>query len=94
MAGGIAVAVGSATQIALLVIPFCVLVAAAMDEPLTLYFNGYETATVLMTVILVGFIISDGSSNWLVGFLLIMGYLLVAAGFFAHKDEDLKSTGQ
>ena len=38
----IGVAVGSATQIALLVTPFCVLAGAVGGRSLSLYFAGYE----------------------------------------------------
>lgn len=39
------IAVGSATQIALFVIPFCVIVGWMVGEPFTLDFHIFETAT-------------------------------------------------
>jgi Ca2+:H+ antiporter len=54
------VAVGSATQIALFVIPFCVLVGWAMDLPLDLNFHVFETLTLVLTVLTVG-------ENWFDG---------------------------
>lgn len=50
------IAVGSATQIALFVVPLTVVIAWWADQPLSLDFHPFETATLLMTVLLVGFI--------------------------------------
>jgi len=80
------IAVGSAVQIALLVIPVMVLTAWAVDKPLTLDFHPLEAASMLMTVLLVGFIIQNGESNWLQGVMLVVAYCAVAAGFFVHTD--------
>jgi Ca2+/H+ antiporter len=33
--------------------------------------------------------VQDGNSNWLKGVLLLVTYVLVAAGFWMHKDTDL-----
>jgi hypothetical protein len=33
--------------------------------------------------------LQDGNSNWLKGVLLLVTYVLVAAGFWMHKDTDL-----
>ena len=43
------VAVGSATQISLFVIPFCVLVGWGADMPLDLNFHVFETMTLVLT---------------------------------------------
>eukprot|EP00227_Mantoniella_beaufortii_P012769 CAMPEP_0197582066 /NCGR_PEP_ID=MMETSP1326-20131121/5391_1 /TAXON_ID=1155430 /ORGANISM="Genus nov. species nov., Strain RCC2288" /LENGTH=434 /DNA_ID=CAMNT_0043146083 /DNA_START=258 /DNA_END=1562 /DNA_ORIENTATION=- len=83
------VAVGSATQIALLVIPFCVIVGWFMDQPMDLNMEVFETATLFTTVVTVAFVCQDGRSNWLKGLTLILAYLLLAASFFFHKDPDL-----
>ena len=42
----IGVAVGSATQIALLVIPLCVIFGAIFGRRLSLYFEGFETVRI------------------------------------------------
>ena len=83
------VAVGSATQIALLVIPFCVVTGWFMDQPMDLNMEVFETATLFITVVTVGFVCQDGKSNWLKGLVLILAYLLLSASFFFHKDPDL-----
>ena len=47
------IAVGSATQIALLVLPLCVVIAWMLDLPLSMDFHAFETGTLLLTVLLV-----------------------------------------
>ena len=83
------VAVGSSTQIALLVIPFCVIVGWFMDKPMDLNLQMFETATLFTTVITVAFVCQDGRSNWLKGLVLILAYILLSASFFFHKDPAL-----
>merc|ERR1719382_446348 len=51
------IAVGSAVQIALFVVPLLVLVAYAFDMDLSLDFHIFETGCLLLTTILVGFMI-------------------------------------
>jgi len=83
------VAIGSSTQIALLVIPFCVIVGWFMDKPMDLNLQVFETATLFITVVTVAFVCQDGKSNWLKGLTLILAYILLSASFFFHKDPDL-----
>ena len=83
------VAIGSSTQIALMVLPMLVLIGWAMDKDLSMNFHAYESISVALTVILVTFAIKDGKSNWLMGFSLIIAYFIISFGFFAEKDEDL-----
>jgi len=80
------IAVGSATQIALLVVPLCVVTAWIADQPLSLNFHPFETATLLMTVIMVAFLTQTGESNWLQGVMLIAAYLVISVAFFVHID--------
>eukprot|EP00755_Sulcionema_specki_P039342 Sspe_Gene.24245::Locus_9577_Transcript_1_1_Confidence_1.000_Length_1432::g.24245::m.24245/K07300/chaA, CAX; Ca2+:H+ antiporter len=84
------IAVGSSTQIALLVLPFCVLLGWAMDRPLSLFFNGFETASLLCSVATVTLLLHGGTSNWLIGLLLMGAYLIVACGFWVHELESLQ----
>jgi len=79
--------VGSATQISLFLIPFCIIIAWILGKPLSFFFQPYETATLALAVLLCQFLTFDGKSTWLSGTILIGAYLLVAAGFYAHKDE-------
>ncbi|KAJ3676899.1 hypothetical protein LUZ60_002623 [Juncus effusus] len=80
------VAIGSSTQISMFVIPFCVVIGWIMNENMDLNFQLFETATLFITVLVVAFMVQDGTSNYLKGLMLILCYLIVAASFFVHVD--------
>lgn len=82
---------GSAPQIALFVVPLCVVIAWVVDIPLDLDFHPFETTVLLITVMLVGVLIQPGQSHWLLGFVLMCAYVVVSMGFFVHVDAPLKS---
>ncbi|CAI5736837.1 unnamed protein product [Hyaloperonospora brassicae] len=72
------VAVGSATQVSLFVVPVVVLSGWFMDRAMTLAFPQFEILIYLMSIIIVYAIIADGKSNWLEGSMLLTAYALVA----------------
>ncbi|BBH04454.1 cation exchanger 5, partial [Prunus dulcis] len=80
------VAIGSSTQISMFGIPFCVVVGWIMGRPMDLNFQLFETATLFITVLVVAFMLQDGTSNYFKGLMLILCYLIVAASFFVHVD--------
>jgi Ca2+:H+ antiporter len=83
------IAIGSSTQIAVLVIPLLVVIGWCGDYDLSLDFGSYEAFTLLLTVIAVTFAIKDGTSNWLMGLVLVFAYFVISAGFWAHYDQSL-----
>ncbi|XP_042435846.1 vacuolar cation/proton exchanger 3-like isoform X1 [Zingiber officinale] len=83
------VAIGSSTQISMFGIPFCVVVGWIMGQPMDLNFQLFETATLFITVLVVTFMLQDGTSNYFKGLMLILCYLIVAASFFVHVDPSL-----
>ncbi|KAK6521921.1 hypothetical protein TWF506_002122 [Arthrobotrys conoides] len=89
----IGVAVGSSMQIALLVIPFIVVLGwiLGIDE-MTLYFDGFQVVLLLVSVLLVNYLIQDGKSNFLEGTLLMATYLIiaVAAWYFPAPTSSTK----
>jgi Ca2+:H+ antiporter len=74
------IAVGSSVQIALLVIPACVLIAWPMQKLLTLDFHAFETSIYAASVILLMTVVNDGRSNWMKGALLIAAYAMIGLG--------------
>ena len=70
---------GSATQITLFVIPFCVVAAGVVGAPLSLDFLPFETGVFVFSVLGATTVMADGRSNWLKG-------LVLAAAFFFHED--------
>jgi hypothetical protein len=71
---------GSSTQIGVLVIPFCVLFAWAMGQPLDLNFNEFEATVLFISVLLAVVVVQDGSGNYLKGLMLVLTYAFVSAG--------------
>ena len=53
----IGVAVGSSTQIALLVTPLLVVIGWIIGQPLTLFFETFETAVLFITVLITNYLI-------------------------------------
>uniref|UniRef100_A0A0D9VUX5 Vacuolar cation/proton exchanger n=1 Tax=Leersia perrieri TaxID=77586 RepID=A0A0D9VUX5_9ORYZ len=82
------VAIGSSTQISMFVIPFCVVVGWMMGQQMDLNFQLFETATLFITVLVVAFMLQEGTSNYFKGLMLILCYLIVAASFFVHVDPN------
>jgi len=76
------VAVGSSQQIAMMVTPLMVILGWIMGQPMSLYFEVFETAVLFMTVILVFTLVSDGESNWLEGAMLIGVYVILGIAFY------------
>jgi Ca2+:H+ antiporter len=83
------VAVGSATQVSLFVVPVVVIAGWIMGEPMTLAFPEFEVLIYLMSIVIVYAIIADGKSNWLEGSMLLTAYALVAiALLWVHVPHD------
>ncbi|CAO3623705.1 unnamed protein product [Mucor hiemalis] len=76
------VAVGSSMQVALLVTPIMVIIGWGINVDMCSFFNVYETAVMLASVIFVNYLIMDGKSNWLEGFMLCALYVLIAISFY------------
>ena len=75
----IGVAVGSSMQIALLVLPFTVVLGWIMGKnDMTLEFDGFQIAILFVAVLLVNYLIQDGKSHWLEGVLLMVLYIIIA----------------
>ena len=86
MAISIGIAVGSATQISLFLVPAMVLAGWMGNVKMSLDFHPYETGAMLISVLVGSFIIQDGSSNWLKGVMLILGYYICCCGFWTLCD--------
>ncbi|EME40687.1 hypothetical protein DOTSEDRAFT_74287 [Dothistroma septosporum NZE10] len=88
----IGVAVGSSLQIALLVLPFMVLLSwFGVGEPavLNLDFDGFLVVILVLAIWLVNYLIGDGKSHWLEGVMLMITYLIIAttAWFYPAKGD-------
>lgn len=79
------IAMGSSTQIALLIAPALVFVSWLLGTPMDLVFNEFEVVAVVASVVIANMISFDGESNWLEGIQLIALYAMMAAVFFFIK---------
>jgi Ca2+:H+ antiporter len=78
------VAIGSATQMAILVAPALVLVSLFFQTQMNLVFSTFELVAMVFSVFVVNAVIEDGSSNWFEGFQLLAAYIIMAVAFFFH----------
>jgi len=78
----IGVSLGSSIQIALLVTPILVLIGWGVGQPMSFFFQTFETAVMFISVIVVSSLISDGKSNWFEGAMLCAIYVILAIAFY------------
>src|SRR5947209_3547465 len=76
------IATSSSTQIALLIAPVLVFLSVWMGHPMTLVFNGFEIAAIILSVVIVEMISADGETNWFEGAQLLAVYAIVAVAFY------------
>jgi len=88
----IGVAVGSSMQIALLVLPFVVVLGWIMGKDMTLFFDPFQVIVLFVTVLLVNYLIQDGKSHWLEGVLLQTLYIVIAVAAWYVTFPDLRRT--
>ncbi len=75
------VAIGSSLQIALFVAPLLVFAGRAMGMPMDLRFTPFEVLAVVLAVLVVNHIVSDGETHWLEGAMLLAVYAILALAF-------------
>lgn len=78
----ITIAVGSSVQVALLVAPVLVFASFLLGHPMSLVFNGFEIAAVILSVLVAALVSLDGETNWFEGVQLLAVYLILAIAFF------------
>ncbi|KAG0644398.1 Sodium/calcium exchanger protein-domain-containing protein [Tuber brumale] len=83
----IGVAIGSSMQIALLVTPFLVILGWIIGQPMSLYFQTFETVVFFVSVLITNYLIQDGKSNYLEGAMLLGIYTIIAISFFVYPDS-------
>lgn len=76
------IAIGSSTQIALLITPFLVFASHFFNRPMDLVFNPLELTVLILGVLMVNFVIRDGDTNYLEGLLLLFTFAVMAAAFY------------
>ncbi|XP_021715526.1 vacuolar cation/proton exchanger 3-like isoform X2 [Chenopodium quinoa] len=74
----LAVALGSATQISIFVVPLCVIVAWIMHIKMDLSLSVLETGSFVVSVLVIAFTLQDGSSHYMKGGVLLFFYTVIA----------------
>jgi Ca2+:H+ antiporter len=78
----LSIAIGSSTQIALLVAPLLVFASFIIGNPMTLVFNPFEIVAMVLSVAIVTLVTLDGESNWFEGLQLIAVYVVMGIAFY------------
>ena len=81
------IAISSSAQVALLVAPVVMLVSLAFSNPLPLSFRWEELIALAGAVLLAGQTIRDGRTEKREGVMLLLGYVVVVAGFLAAGNR-------
>jgi Ca2+:H+ antiporter len=76
------IGMNSAIQIALFVVPILVFVSPLAGGELTLAFAPFQMIAVVLAVMIINYISSDGVCNWLEGVQLGAVYLIIATAFY------------
>ncbi len=76
------IAMGSSMQIALFVAPVLVITGHAIGRPMGLEFTLLEVAGVMLSVMAVAHLASDGRTNWFEGLQLLAIYAVLAVTFY------------
>jgi Ca2+:H+ antiporter len=76
------IALGSGSQVALFVAPIIVFTGHFIGKPLDLCFSEMELLAIVVSVIILAFVATDGECNWLEGVQLLAVYFILGAAFF------------
>ncbi|KAL4587158.1 hypothetical protein LXL04_000024 [Taraxacum kok-saghyz] len=87
------VALGSATQIAVFVVPLSVIVAWIIGVNMDLDFSLLQTGSLSLSILVTAFTLQDGTSHYLKGVVLLLFYIVIGATFFITHlpTEDMDS---
>lgn len=78
----VSIAVGSSTQVALLIAPVLVFVGLAVGQPMDLAFSTFEVVSVALAVAVATSVVRDAESDWLEGAFLLLVYGMLGVAFF------------
>ena len=76
------IALGSSTQVALLVAPILVLAGVLLGQPMNLVFSTFEVISLAVATIVISIITLDGESHWFEGGQLLALYAMVGAAAY------------
>ncbi|KAJ6062214.1 uncharacterized protein N7446_006334 [Penicillium canescens] len=80
----IRVIIDSLLQIGLFAIPFLVIVGWCIAEPMTLFFDSFETVAMFLAILVVNHLLRDGQYAYIHGAMLIALYCGLVAAFYTR----------
>ncbi|KAJ5102011.1 hypothetical protein NUU61_004233 [Penicillium alfredii] len=83
---GIRAVINSVLRITMLIAPLLVIVGWMMDQPHILKFDEFEATTLLLSVVVMTYLISDGRSNYFEGLMLVGTYVIIVFSFFVRPE--------
>jgi Ca2+:H+ antiporter len=78
------IALGSSTQVALLIAPLLVFASLPLGQPMNLLFGPVELVAIASAVLIANIIALDGESNWFEGAQLLIAYAVLGVAFFTY----------
>jgi Ca2+:H+ antiporter len=78
----VSIAVGSSLQIALFVAPVLIFVSYAFKKPMDLLFSPMEIIAIIISVVVLNVVTSDGESNWMEGVQMLAVYIILGMAFY------------
>jgi Ca2+:H+ antiporter len=85
---------GSSIQTALLNTPIIILVGWALGKEMSLNFEVFDAAMLILAVIVVSSFLKDGKSDYLEGMLSVFVYLLIAVSAYYYPNPATHKSGQ
>ncbi|MBF0119704.1 MAG: calcium/proton exchanger [Desulfobacterales bacterium] len=76
------IAVGSSLQIALFVAPVLIFASYFFGKPMDLIFTPMEVISVIISVMVLNLVTSDGESNWMEGVQMLAVYIILGMTFY------------
>ncbi|CRL21528.1 Sodium/calcium exchanger membrane region [Penicillium camemberti] len=80
----IRVIIDSLLQIGLFVIPFLVIIGWGIAEPMTLFFDSFQTVAMFLAILVVNHLLRDGQYAYIHGAMLLALYSSLVVAFYAH----------
>ncbi|CAG8625151.1 5647_t:CDS:2, partial [Paraglomus occultum] len=73
-------------QTALFITPFLVVLGWIIGQPMTLFFEVFQTVILFVSVLILNFLIQHGESNWFTGVLLLATYVIIVIACYFYPD--------
>jgi len=81
------IAMASAIQVALVIVPISVFLGSYLHKPMTLAFDSVYGVTLIISAVITFAVIVDGKSNWLRGYALLTTFTFICLVIFLLPDD-------